>query len=113
MAEELRSFASRFALGLLTLALGVGLSSCGGSASETPPPLEPHPANLHYSRSSTTLPAADLPAEGNVEVKPREGSARPRERSAPTDAPRTRPSPNEQLAPSTWGSEPEGKPGLK
>jgi len=32
------------------------LASCGGSSSETPPPLEPLPMNVHYSRSATTLP---------------------------------------------------------
>jgi hypothetical protein len=42
----------------MALALGFawGLASCGGSSSETPPPLEPSPANVHYSRSATTLP---------------------------------------------------------
>jgi hypothetical protein len=31
---------------LLTLALAAALSSCGGSSSETPPPIEPDPASL-------------------------------------------------------------------
>ncbi len=34
----------------------LSLASCGGSSSETPPPLEPLPANVHYNRSATTLP---------------------------------------------------------
>ncbi len=34
----------------------VTLASCGGSSSETPPPLEPLPANVKYSRAATTLP---------------------------------------------------------
>jgi hypothetical protein len=51
-----RAVARAFAV----LALGAGfmlaLVSCGGSSSETPPPLEPSPANVHYDRSATTLP---------------------------------------------------------
>jgi len=31
-------------------------ASCGGSSSETPPPLQPVPANVDYDRASTTLP---------------------------------------------------------
>lgn len=38
------------------------LASCGGSSSETPPPLEPLPVNVHYNRSATSLP-------GEVSVK--------------------------------------------
>lgn len=34
----------------------VSLASCGGSSSETPPPLEPLPMNVHYSRAATALP---------------------------------------------------------
>jgi len=43
---------------LSTLALlSFGASAaCGGSSSETPPPLPPVPANVTYSRASTTLP---------------------------------------------------------
>jgi hypothetical protein len=46
------------ALGSLAVALSFGsaLAGCGGSSSETPPPLEPLPANVHYDRSATTLP---------------------------------------------------------
>jgi hypothetical protein len=44
-------------LGRLAAALCFGLlASCGGSSSETPPPLEPLPVNVHYNRSATTLP---------------------------------------------------------
>jgi hypothetical protein len=35
--------------------------ACGGSSSETPPPLEPLPVNLHYDRASTAL-AGEIPA---------------------------------------------------
>jgi hypothetical protein len=38
---------------LLTLAW---LGGCGGSSSETPPPLRPLPPNVHYNRAATTLP---------------------------------------------------------
>jgi hypothetical protein len=41
------------ALAGLVLGASVG---CGGSSSETPPPLEPTPQNVHYDRSATTLP---------------------------------------------------------
>lgn len=40
--------------GFAALLLGASLG-CGGSSSETPPPLEPTPANVHYDRSATTL----------------------------------------------------------
>ncbi|HEY3497332.1 MAG TPA: hypothetical protein VGK73_21700 [Polyangiaceae bacterium] len=33
------------------------VSGCGGSSSETPPPLRPLPPNVHYNRSATTLPS--------------------------------------------------------
>jgi hypothetical protein len=54
-------------------------ASCGGSSSETPPPLEPLPVNVHYNRSATTLPG-EL---GNA-VKPA-ASADPEE--APVEEP--------------------------
>jgi hypothetical protein len=45
-------------------------SACGGSSSETPPPLEPHPMNLHYDRASTALsgevPLAEADAGAGV-----------------------------------------------
>jgi len=41
---------------LLGTLLFAPLGSCGGSASETPPPLEPTPDNVHYDHSATTLP---------------------------------------------------------
>jgi hypothetical protein len=44
------------ALGVVGALVGLGSASCGGSSSETPPPLEPLPANVHYNRSATTLP---------------------------------------------------------
>jgi hypothetical protein len=47
------------------LAVLASLASCGGSSSETPPPLEPLPVNVHYSRSATTLPG-----ELGTSVKP-------------------------------------------
>jgi hypothetical protein len=40
---------------LAGLVLGASVG-CGGSSSETPPPLEPTPQNVHYDRSATTLP---------------------------------------------------------
>ncbi len=45
------------------------LASCGGLSSETPPPLEPTPDNVHYDRSATTLPGelgGVAPADGDA-----------------------------------------------
>ena len=57
----MRTPSHRFApLRCFLLALGLVLVGCGGSSSETPPPLEPLPVNLHYDRSSTAL-AGELP----------------------------------------------------
>jgi hypothetical protein len=107
MAHQARRLAKIFALGFLTLSAGVALLSCGGSASETPPPLEPHPANLHYSRSSTALSAADLPAESDA------GTSEPSE--APPAAFEPPPPSNGAPAPRTWGADPARKsaPALK
>ena len=57
--------------GLAALVLGAS-AACGGSSSETPPPLEPTPANVHYDRSATTLPGelgSTEPDGGAVEPK--------------------------------------------
>jgi hypothetical protein len=64
---------------LAALALGASVG-CGGSSSETPPPLEPTPANVHYDRSATTLPGelGSTPAAG--------GAGEPGARSSPPEA---------------------------
>jgi hypothetical protein len=71
------------------LVLGASLG-CGGSSSETPPPLEPTPANVHYDRSATTLPGelGTTETDGGAGDAPRGGSAtdapaRGRERGTP------------------------------
>lgn len=47
----------RIMLARLTVAFALFfVSGCGGSSSETPPPLRPIPQNVHYNRSATTLP---------------------------------------------------------
>ncbi len=73
------------------------LFSCGGSSSETPPPLEPHPLNLRYSRASTALvddvepvPLADA------------GAAQPQ----PQDVDES----EDEPARRTWGAEPAARP---
>jgi hypothetical protein len=65
------------------------LASCGGSSSETPPPLEPSPANVHYDRAATTLPGelgtptrpakpeATTPAPAPTPFHPHQGGAAP------------------------------------
>ncbi|HVR21027.1 MAG TPA: hypothetical protein VMS65_15050, partial [Polyangiaceae bacterium] len=50
---------------LLFVAASVA-GACGGSSSETPPPLEPLPVNLHYDRSSTALSGEVLANENNA-----------------------------------------------
>ncbi len=71
-------------------------SACGGSSSETPPPLEPLPANIHYNRAATALPGEAEPAASA------EAPAEPAQ-AAPSD-------PEGAPAPKTWG---DGTKGLK
>jgi hypothetical protein len=67
---------------LISLVLGLGpaaLGGCGGSSSETPPPLRPLPPNVHYNRSATTLPGelgTPQADERKTETSPA-GSAKP------------------------------------
>jgi hypothetical protein len=66
----------------------VTLASCGGSSSETPPPLEPLPANVKYSRAATTLPG-----ELGTPVKPASNAA--------PEGPDAEPASNGSSAPAT------------
>jgi hypothetical protein len=66
------------ALAGLALAASVG---CGGSSSETPPPLEPTPANVHYDRSATTLPGELGSTDPDAGAKP----ASPKPESSATE----------------------------
>jgi hypothetical protein len=76
---------------LATLSAVFWVVSCGGSSSETPPPLEPLPVNLHYDRSSTAL-SGELPV-----VASDAGSvARAKDEPPPSEEPPAR---------STWGSD--------
>ena len=73
----------------------LSLAACGGSSSETPPPLQPLPVNVHYDRSATTLPgelgtpvpAADAGAEAAPSEPPPVETRPPRTKSAPVKAP--------------------------
>ena len=67
---------------------------CGGSSSETPPPLEPHPMNLHYSRAATTL--------GNEVEEPLVADAGANQ---PRDVPEDEVDEVVPAAPRTWGSD--------
>jgi hypothetical protein len=71
---------------LAALALGAS-AGCGGSSSETPPPLEPTAANIHYDRGATTLPGELGTTEtdgGAGDAKGGDETPRPgRERGAP------------------------------
>ncbi|HEX6278191.1 MAG TPA: hypothetical protein VFZ53_34335 [Polyangiaceae bacterium] len=86
---------------LLPLLVAVA-SGCGGSSSETPPPLEPLPVNLHYDRSSTAL-SGEVPA-----LESDAGAAVVRTNELPPEG-------AEQSAParSTWGTERSGGAPLK
>lgn len=68
----------------LVLAVLASLASCGGSSSETPPPLEPLPVNMHYSRSATTLPGE---LGTSVKPPPEDAGALPVEPAPPPGAP--------------------------
>jgi hypothetical protein len=55
-ASSFNARARGLAVAAFGLCLAVALVSCGGSSSETPPPLEPTPANVRYDRAATSLP---------------------------------------------------------
>lgn len=68
----------------------VTLASCGGSSSETPPPLEPLPANVKYSRAATTLPGElGTPVGPAPSAAPEGPDAEPAGQGAPP--PKTKP----------------------
>jgi hypothetical protein len=92
--RPLRAWPAR--AGLAVAASAVALA-CGGSSSETPPPLEPHPMNLHYSRAATTLGTDELHvpgAEGGERADPNQ----------PRDVPEDEVDEVTPAAPPTWGS---------
>ena len=81
----------RFLRILSVLSIGALPVGCGGSSSETPPPLEPLPVNLHYDRASTAL-SGEVPL-----IEADAGAVVRAEESLPeNEAPPAR---------STWGAE--------
>jgi hypothetical protein len=68
------------------------VSACGGSSSETPPPLEPLPARLREEPQPT----------GSAAVPPAEGEA-PSEALVEPSAPQPAAAPPEGTASPTWG----------
>ncbi|HEX3776272.1 MAG TPA: hypothetical protein VHV51_17490 [Polyangiaceae bacterium] len=52
------------ARGVLGIVFAFALCACGGSSSETPPPLQPDPAGFHYAGVSA---AASAPLDAGVE----------------------------------------------
>jgi hypothetical protein len=79
-------------LGILSvLSMGVVSVACGGSSSETPPPLEPLPVNLHYDRASTALSGEVLMTEADAGAIVRAEEAPPENEAPP--------------ARSTWGTD--------
>jgi hypothetical protein len=81
----------------LVLVISLLCVACGGSSSETPPPLEPLPANMHYHRAATALP-------GETESQAESGNTKSAEAPAASGEPEIGP------APKTWG---DGTKGLK
>jgi hypothetical protein len=73
--------------------VGLFAFGCGGSSSETPPPLEPLPVNLHYDRASTALSTDQQIAEVDAGAGQRADEAQEQGSDA-SGPPR-----------STWGSE--------
>ncbi|HTA90792.1 MAG TPA: hypothetical protein VK745_14475 [Polyangiaceae bacterium] len=43
---------------VLGVALAAALAACGGSSSETPPPLQPDPQGFHYAGVTASVPEA-------------------------------------------------------
>ena len=84
-SRSLFRFGAVFALATLTL-----LAACGGSSSETPPPLQPDPAGFRYASAPPSAIADDKDA----------GDA-PRTIFPETTAPDPKP---RVPAPPTWGS---------
>jgi hypothetical protein len=72
--------------------VGLLAFGCGGSSSETPPPLEPLPVNLHYDRASTALSTDQQIAEVDAGVVKRADEV---QEQGPASEP----------VRSTWGSE--------
>jgi hypothetical protein len=74
----------------LVLALMVFVSGCGGSSSETPPPLEPDPQNLYRGTGAPFIPKQRPQPAVDAEGKEVEAD----------DDPQTR---AKKPVPSTWG----------
>jgi hypothetical protein len=61
----------------LGLALALALAACGGSSSETPPPLQPDPIGFHYAgvaaaeRDTSDAGAEPVAAGSDDDDKPR------------------------------------------
>jgi hypothetical protein len=92
---------SRLRVLLTSLVAVAAASGCGGSSSETPPPLEPLPVNLHYDRASTALSGEEPELESDA------GAAVVRANELPEGAEPSAP------ARSTWGTERSGAAPLK
>lgn len=83
----------------------IGVAGCGGSSSETPPPLEPDPEGFNYAggrapRQRDFVQAEPQDEEDDDEVRPKR--AKPSKPARPNGK-----------APSTWGYNGESEPGPK
>lgn len=79
----------RMRFAVLSLLLPLCAVACGGSSSETPPPLQPDPTSARYTGPRMPNPADDLAAAAPAAAEPAEDDA--------DDRPR-------KPAVSTWGS---------
>jgi len=96
----------RFSTWMLTLLL---CSSCGGSSSETPPPLEPDPKRLtapaEAPPAEESAPAAIPPSPGSNSVNVEDGAEFGIEPAGARGAPA-----NGAATPPTWGGTPSSPP---
>lgn len=80
-------------------------TACGGSSSETPPPLEPDPEGFRYAGTKMPRPTEDAKDEDGDD-----------EEDEDFERPRAKPAGKKGAAPSTWGKsdgEPAPAPTLK
>ncbi|HYQ03368.1 MAG TPA: hypothetical protein VER96_32055 [Polyangiaceae bacterium] len=67
---------SSASFGLFGAVLVTALAACGGSSSETPPPLQPDPAGFRYAPASSR-PTLDESDAGNAPLDPNEKPRQP------------------------------------
>ena len=74
----------RMRFAVLSLLLSLCAVACGGSSSETPPPLPPDPTSARYTGPRMPNPADDVAAEAPAEAAENEADDLPRKPAAAT-----------------------------